>query len=352
MGNFDDLAMAVASFGGNNKVIFDDLEKPSIMVGIPKMKYSDLITGGTQDVLDVFKVDGVEREMLYISKYINIVVNDRAYSLPMKDPKAYIDFDTSLAACRRKGAGWGLTPNGLWGAIMLWCNRNNFLPRGNTNWDRSYEKAYEKGVNTYIDGAHGGGRTATGSGPVTWYHDGSPAGIADLCGCMWEWVAGLRIVGGEIQIIPYGNSMKADCDMSAGSTEWKAIKPDGQFVNPGTPGTLHYDLVSGKIVIGTSTNSTFANNIPLSGLAAASGVSIPQIVKALGLMKDSADIYPASGHQLYVNTDGERLPFRGSSFHNASNGGLGALSLGYPRSFVRSDVGFRSAYDEKLATGN
>lgn len=42
MGNFDDLAMAVASFGGNNKVIFDDLEKPSIMVGIPKMKYSDL----------------------------------------------------------------------------------------------------------------------------------------------------------------------------------------------------------------------------------------------------------------------------------------------------------------------
>ena len=49
MGNFDDLSMAVASFGGNNKVIYDDLEKPSIMVGIPKMKFSDLITGGTQD---------------------------------------------------------------------------------------------------------------------------------------------------------------------------------------------------------------------------------------------------------------------------------------------------------------
>lgn len=352
MGNFDDLSMAVASFGGNNKVIFDDLEKPSIMVGIPKMKYSDLITGGTQDTLDVFKVDGVEREMLYISKYINVVVNDRAYSLPMKDPKAYIDFDTSLAACRKKGAGWGLTPNGLWGALMLWCNRNNFLPRGNTNWDRSYEKAYEKGVNTYIDGSHGGGRTATGSGPVTWYHDGSPAGIADLCGNMWEWVAGLRIVGGEIQIIPYGNCMRADCDMSAGSTEWKAIKPDGSFVNPGTAGTLHYDVVSGKIVINTSTNSTFNTSIALSGLAAASGVNIPQIVKALGLMKDTVDIYPASGHQLYVNTDGERLPFRGSSFYDASGGGFGALHLDFARSYVFISVGFRSAYDEKLATGN
>ena len=51
MSNFDDLAMAVASFGGNNAVKFDDLGMPSIMVGIPKMKYSDIITGGTQEKL-------------------------------------------------------------------------------------------------------------------------------------------------------------------------------------------------------------------------------------------------------------------------------------------------------------
>ena len=47
MSNFDDLAMAVASFGANNRVIFDDLGKPSIMVLVPKMKYSDVITDGT-----------------------------------------------------------------------------------------------------------------------------------------------------------------------------------------------------------------------------------------------------------------------------------------------------------------
>lgn len=48
MQNFDDLALAVASFGPNNKVIFDDLGLPSIMVGVPKMTYADIITGGTQ----------------------------------------------------------------------------------------------------------------------------------------------------------------------------------------------------------------------------------------------------------------------------------------------------------------
>ena len=140
--------------------------------------------------------------------------------------------------------------------------------------------------------------------------------------------------------------------MSADSTEWKAIKPDGSFVNPGTLGTLHYDLVSGKIVIGTATNSAFNTNIALSSVAAASGVNIPQIVKALGLMKDTADNYPTTGHQLYVNSEGERLPFRGSSFFYASSGGVGALDLYNARSFVYYYVGFRSAYDEKLATGN
>ncbi len=351
MGNFDDLAMAVASFGGNNKVIFDDLGKPSIMVGIPKMKYSDLITGGTQDILDVFKVDGVERKMLYFSKFINVVVNGRAYSLPMKDPKADITFDNALAACRTKGAGWGLTPTGLWGAVMLWCNRNKFLPRGNTYWDKSHEKDYERGVNTYVDGPMGGGRTATGSGPVTWYHDGKQTGIADLCGNVWEWVAGLRTVGGEIQIIPYGNCMKADCDMSAGSTEWKAIKPDGSFVTPGTAGTLHYDLVNGKIVIGTSTNSTFVKNIPLSQLEAASGVSIPQIVKAIGIMKDNEDIYGYGEQNIAVDTTGEKMPCRGSSFYGSGNGGIGATVYN-TRSKTGNNIGFRAAFDEELENGN
>lgn len=36
MSNFDDLAMAVASFGGNNAVKFDDLGMPSIMVVFQK----------------------------------------------------------------------------------------------------------------------------------------------------------------------------------------------------------------------------------------------------------------------------------------------------------------------------
>ena len=113
MGNFDDLALAVASFGGHNKVILDDLGKPSIMVGVPKMKYSDIITGGTQETLPWWVVEGVEKNVIWVSKYLNCVVNDRAYSLPMKDPKAYVNFDDALRFSRNKGEGWHLLQNGV-----------------------------------------------------------------------------------------------------------------------------------------------------------------------------------------------------------------------------------------------
>ena len=38
MANFDDLQGAVAQFGANNKVIFDDTGMPSIMEAVPKAK--------------------------------------------------------------------------------------------------------------------------------------------------------------------------------------------------------------------------------------------------------------------------------------------------------------------------
>ena len=350
MGNFDDLALAVASFGGHNKVILDDLGKPSIMVGVPKMKYSDIITGGTQETLPWWIVEGVEKNVIWVSKYLNCVVNDRAYSLPMKDPKAYVNFDDALRFSRNKGEGWHLLQNGVFAALSLWCEKNGTIPRGNTNWDASYEKAWERGVNTYIDGSHGGGRTATGSGPVTWNHDHSAAGIADLCGNCWEWVSGARLVNGEIQIIPYGNSMKSDCSMGADSTEWKAIMPDGTLVEPGTAGTLKIDRTSAsdatlRINTGVTTQTTDNNdtNVAFKDTAAVSGVSIPKILIAAGFFPNTGNVAPG---RYYARNNGERLPLRGSGFSGTSNGGVAALYLNHARSLVSLDVSFRSAFYE------
>ncbi|MEY8517167.1 hypothetical protein AALC25_09615 [Lachnospiraceae bacterium 29-84] len=349
MGNFDDLALAVASFGGHNKVILDDLGKPSIMVGVPKMKYSDVITGGTQGTLPWWIVEGVEKNVIWVSKYLNCVVNDRAYSLPMKDTKVYVNFDNALRFSRNKGEGWHLLQNGVFAALSLWSEKNGTIPRGNTNWDASYEKEWERGVNNY-NSAHGGGRTATGSGPVTWNHDHSAAGIADLCGNCWEWVSGARSVNGEIQIIPYGNSMKSDCSMGEDSTEWKAIMPDGRLVEPGTAGTLKIDKTSasdGTLRINTSVTTQTTDNgsisVPFKDTEAVSGVSIPKILIAAGFFPDSGQ--KAQG-RFWARNRGERLPVRGSSFDSTSDGGVAALLLNNTRSSEYYFLSFRSAFYE------
>ncbi len=355
MTNFDDLKLAVQAIsGGRNTVLLDDMGMPSIMVPFPKLTYADIMTGGTQDPLPAFLVDGHEIPVIYESKYQNIVVNDRAYSLPFEDPRVYITFDQALQMCRNKGDGWHLHSNALWAAIQSWCYRNKTVPHGNGNYGKDYSNPHEHGVTTYIDGNHGGGRTATGSGPVTWYHNYDSSGIADLCGNIWEWVAGLRMVNGEIQIIPYGNSMKADCNMSATSTEWKAIMPNGTLVAPGTAGTLKYD---GETATGAPRINTAVEFKPgtddgyywrqFGTLAAKAGVDIPPMMKALGLAPIPDYEYGNGGFWIRPQA-AERLPIRGAVGSDTTSAGVAALGLNDPRSLSDDYVGFRAAFYEKL----
>lgn len=348
MANFDDLQGAVAQFGAGNKVIYDDIGMPSIMVGVPKMKYSDIITGGTDEVLPFWIVDGEEKNTIWVSKFQNIVENDRAYSLAMKLPRNYITFDQSVAACRKKGNGWHLNQTGIFACLNLLSQKMGTVPHGNTNYGKDYYHAYEHGIMPQGEA----NRTLTGSGEPTWYHNHDTSGIADLNGNVWEWTGGLRLVDGEIQIIPYGNCMKLNCDMSAESTLWKAIKPDGTLVEPGTAGTLKVDRTSASdatLRINTSitaqTTDSNDTSVVFKSTAAVSGVSIPKLLIALGLFPDSG-VTGYGNDRFWARNNGERLPLRGSSFSDASGSGPSALLLHVVRSHSSVNVGFRSAFCE------
>lgn len=348
MPNFDDLKLSIEALsGGKNTVLFDDLGMPSVMVPFPKLKMSDLIAGGSENIHPAFSVDGVEKSVIYVSKYQNIVLNERGYSLPMRDPRASLNFDQAVAYCRNKGKGWSLTPYSLWSAIALWCRKNGTMPRGNNNYGADHAYGHEKGVPTYYESGKIA-RCATGSGPNTWNHNWMPDGIADLNGNVWEWCAGMRLMNGEIQIIPYANCMAADASMGASSTLWKAIAADGTLVEPGTAGTLKWDVVSGKIQLtkGDITPKDQGNWLPYNNMTLGDGLSAaPELAKVLLLYPDEPNgDYGGDYHGL--NTSGERLPRCGGGWDDTSCAGVFHVYLSAPRSSSGTRIGFRSAYCE------
>ena len=347
MPNFDDLKLSIEALsGGKNTVLFDDLGMPSVMVPFPKLKMSDLIAGGSENIHPAFSVDGVEKSVIYVSKYQNIVLNERGYSLPMRDPRASLNFDQAVAYCRNKGKGWSLTPYSLWSAIALWCRKNGTMPRGNNNHGADHAYGHEKGVPTYYESGKIA-RCATGSGPNTWNHNWMPDGIADLNGNIWEWCAGMRLMNGEIQIIPYANCMAADASMGASSTLWKAIAADGTLVEPGTAGTLKYNYVSGHIQLtsGDITPEDTWRGDTYQNMTLDSALTVPEIAKALLIYPDEpGGDYGGDGH--YMNNSGERLPVCGGYWNYTSDAGVFLVGLGYPRSGSGTNIGFRSAYCE------
>ena len=353
--NFDDLKLAVEMLsGGTNTVIFDDIGMPSIMVRFPKLTRAELVAGDTNDAHYAFLVDSKEYASVFESKYQNIIANERAYSLPMQDPRASITFDAALTACRKKGEGWGIQPISLWSAIALWCKKNGTQPHGNNNYGRDHANTWEKGVASMALDSEGRiQRTATGSGPATWYHDGTYAGIADLNGNVWEWCAGLRLVEGELQVIPYANSILATCDMGVNSTQWKAIDKNGNYVEPGSTGTLKLDYVSSKWTwtTGTLTSQADSNrNCTFANVGCTSEVTdnAKRLLRSLTLLPEDGDT-DYGGDYFYANNGAaERFPYRGGSWLYGALAGVFSTGLIDPRSHSGSHFGFRSAFYGEL----
>lgn len=346
MGNYDQMAAAVSELsGGKNVVLLDDIGMPSIYVRVPKGKNSELVTGLTENAHLAFNVNSVEKAAFYYSKYQNIIENGRAYSLAHRDPKTYVTFDAARKACEAKGAGFHLSTLAEWSYLALWSRKNGTMPRGNNNYGRDVSYTHEKGEESAKDGTKTG-RTFTGSGPVTWNHNHQSDGICDMNGNVWEWNAGMRLVDGEIQIIPYNNAaLGSECDMSDTSTLWKAILADGSLVEPGTAGTLKWDVVSGQIQLtnGTVTPTDKGNWLPYSSMTLASGLTAPEIAKMLLLYPDEpGGDYGGDYHG--VNTYGERLPLCGGGWDRGANAGAFYVYLYYPRSHSDGGVGFRSAF--------
>lgn len=335
-----------AATGGKNTVMYDAQGNPSVMVRIPKFNLSDVITGAPATPHPAFIVNGVVKSEIWVSKYLNVVQNGLAYSLPGQDPAAYQTFDQAKAACVGKGAGWHLMTNAEWAAIALWCKKNNSQPRGNNNFGSDISASYETAKETYHDaGQNKTGRTATGSGPASWYHDGTPAGIADLNGNVSEWVDGLRLVNGKIYVHQDNNFGTPDdlAQFVDTATYLDSVAAGSSGTTDSNLGNFQFsDSRANPAYTGGDNDNYYSHNeMAFESSAAKSGFTVPDLLKYLAIAPAETGY---NGDWYYVRNYGNRFAIRSGGWGNGTPAGVFYLALNFPRSNSYNFIGFRAAF--------
>lgn len=180
MANFDMAELALKSVCPSNAMKYDDKEMPSVMVYIPKFRLCDVLSTEDTSVHPAFRVNGVEIDGFWVGKYQTAHYNGRAYSLPGENPANTATLDTFVSYNRAKGAKFHEITNAEWAAIALWCHKNGSEPYGNNNYGKDTRETLYRAIPTSHESDGRTARVATGTGPVTWSHDGTVEGIWDL----------------------------------------------------------------------------------------------------------------------------------------------------------------------------
>jgi hypothetical protein len=356
--NKDTLLTAVlAATGGKQVIKYDDKGKPSVMVRIPKFNLEDISTALGSGPHPAFIVNGVVKNEILIGAYQAVVDEGRACSLPGVSPTVNINFDNAKAACVNKGPGWHLMSAWEWAAVALWCMKNGYQPRGNTNYLKAYEAAWETGTPAPDNPT---AKILAGSGPASWRHDGTFSGIADLVGNIWEWNDGLKIVDGQIYAPDDNNYALAESAWPASGVFFDASAGPGDRSGAADSGD---PILSNKVNKYSETPTppaggdtgdfdyayqaswaSMAENAGYDGLTDVVKKKMAQLLIAPKMGSSGSAIFSDIKGCIYARNYGTRFPLRGGHWSYASAAGLGALYLNNLRAIVYNFVGLRPAF--------
>ena len=359
MQNFDTNNLLLKTICPNNEFIADQFGNPSVMVYIPKFKMNQIIGAGSEKVHPAFIVNGVGIDGFYISKFQNTDIDGKGYSLPAVVPCNCVGIESSLDKCVAKGRGWHLTTIQEWGAIALWCKKNGHLPYGNNNHGRDRRENMFKAI-PVTNVENGIGRVLTGTGPLSWSHDNTPAGIWDLNGNLSEWVGGYRTVYGEIQVLPDNDGADLLNSQDADSPAWRAIDAaTGEYIVPDgkgtTKGSVKLDYIddpfygwSSKWVITTEikNRSTDIRRCDLSFIQCDEtiGPCARELLVAFGMIPDDPLFDYKEQYAYHNNSSPECFMYRGGYWGSGAFAGVFCWSNSMGREHTYEGNGFRASY--------
>ena len=333
---------------------------PSIVVVRPTQIREFYLPGAGNDIHPAFVAGGKTYPKYYMGKYPGpyVVSNGKTIMLSLYGldgmsnmlTGAYIqpNYDKAVEYGKNGGNGCHAVTNAEWMEIAMSCLKDGFQPKGNNSYGKDYQDPNSSeyyGVPAYWF-SNRIARVLTGSGPLSWMHDGSPWGVWGMNGNFYNWTTGFRQKAGEIQIIPNNDAALSTTDHSDTSTAWKAMLADGLLVDPGTTDTLKYDATSPISIVTTITSRTTTTYV-YNYFSDVTGIA-PNEAKLLGI----APAGSASGlgyDRIYIRNDesgsySETFSRRGGGWGSGSIAGVFILYLAGARSDSSRSFGARLAF--------
>ena len=310
-----------AATEGKCTVLYTEKGLPTFMTIIPAFRCEDIAEDLGTGLHPAFIVGGREVTEMMIGTYLSIVQDGQALSLPYQNPRASINHDDAIKTCLACGPNFHMMTNWESAALALWCMKNG-LPRGNTDYGKSHSCPEEKGMVCEY------GKTMTGSGPLSWRHDGTIAGVADLVGNIWEHQDGLKLVGGKIV-------MPSDNDFTLPEKNW----PDTGARIDGVDGIQISDEITRRDWLSQS----------FKDVSIKAGYGVPVSLRQALIAPSSLtkkDDHPEPLGYMWADNSARAtcVPIRFGHWIIGAYAGVAALYLNSARTDVHTNLGIRLAY--------
>lgn len=347
-------ASVEANSGGKVTVLYNAKGHPGYYVRIPAFNLEDIDADLGSGLHPAFIVNGTQKSELLYGMYPAALKDGCGLPLPGVDPATGADYDQAQAYCKANGPGFHLSTMHEWSAFKMWCMKNGFQPRGNTDYGRHHVQKHEAGARQDggAPGESGTARTLTGSGPMSWRHDNSPFGVSDLVGNIWEWQGLFKTVDGRIYTTPDNRFDTPEEDWVAQDAYFDSTVAGDENSSGDIGDPILSDGVSKYAgPVGSDEYLAYTQLGSWSSLTVKAGYTPPDIVKQLGVSPavsgDAAEniaVYDGILGYLYVRNYGTRLPLCGGIWGSTSSAGLAALYLNGARSRSDGSIGFRPAF--------